>query len=252
MTGPKQIVTKVINTAGTLVLSPPVGGFGYFINHGPRDKKKIALTFDDGPSQPCTEALIDAMGEIDVKGTFFCVGVNVRWHQDLLYRMHNEGHIIGNHSLEHSRKSGLKFGADDGHIAGGEKAISEVIGLRPQLYRPPWGWMTPWEGKRLTEAGYKIIGWDVYTLDWKWPEPDGQAVAKDAVQKTQPGSILLFHDANAGVKVWDKKETIRAIQHIVPLLRAQGYEFVTIPELLGIPAYQSLPQIPSSDREIQH
>jgi len=234
---PKQIATNVLNKAGTLILSPPVGGFGYFINHGPRDKKKIALTFDDGPSQPCTEALIHAMGEMDVKGTFFCVGVNVRWHQDLLRRMHNDGHIIGNHSGWHSRKSGLKFGPDDGHISDAERAISDVIGVRTKLYRPPWGWMAPWEGRRLTELGYKVIGWDVYTLDWKWPEPDGRAVGEDAISKTRPGSILLFHDANAGVKIWDKKETIRAIQHIVPKLRAQGYEFVTIPDLLSIPAY---------------
>lgn len=234
---PKRLAVNVLDKTGTLILSPPVGGFGYFINHGPRDKKKIALTFDDGPSMPCTEGLIDAMGELNVKGTFFCVGVNVRWHQDMLRRMHNEGHIIGNHSGWHSRKSGLKFGPDDGHISDGERAISDVLGVRPRLYRPPWGWMAPWEGKRLTDLGYKIIGWDVYTLDWKWPEPDGREVGEDAIRKTRPGSILLFHDANAGVRIWDKKETTRAIQHIVPRLRAQGYEFVTIPELLSIPAY---------------
>jgi peptidoglycan-N-acetylglucosamine deacetylase len=114
-----------------------------------------------------------------------------------------------------------------------------VIGVRPRLYRPPWGWMTPWEGKRLTDAGYKVIGWDVYTLDWKLPEPDGRMVAEDAARITQPGSILLFHDANAGVKIWNKTETIRAIKHIVPLLRSQGFEFVTVNELLGCPAYSA-------------
>jgi peptidoglycan/xylan/chitin deacetylase (PgdA/CDA1 family) len=237
---PKQMVIRALDKIGTTVLSPPIGGFGYFINHGPRTKKKIALTFDDGPSMPCTEALIDAMNVLNVKGTFFCVGVNIRWHPELVLRMHTHGHIIGNHSGWHSRKSGMKLGPDDGHIADAEQAISSIIGLRPCLYRPPWGWMTPWEGQRLTQAGYKVIGWDVYTLDWQWPEPNGRMVAEDACAKTQPGSILLFHDANAGVKLWDKKETIRAIQHLVPTLRAQGYEFVTIPELLNIPAYRPL------------
>jgi peptidoglycan/xylan/chitin deacetylase (PgdA/CDA1 family) len=240
---PKRLAAQVFDKTGTLLLSPPYGGFGYFINHGPRTERKIALTFDDGPSRPCTEALIDAMGELDVKGTFFCVGVNVRWHPELLLRMYNEGHVIGNHSGWHSRKSGLKLGPDDGHIADGARAIAEVLGVHPRLYRPPWGWLTPWEGQRLTQAGYSVIGWDVYTLDWKWPEPDGRAVAEDACRKTQPGSILLFHDANAGVRIWDKKETVRAIQHIVPALRAEGYEFVTIPELLKIPAYSQVQQL---------
>jgi peptidoglycan/xylan/chitin deacetylase (PgdA/CDA1 family) len=62
-------------------------------------------------------------------------------------------------------------------------------------------------------------------------------MAEDARRKTRPGSIILFHDANAGVKIWDKKQTIRAIQHLVPALRSDGYELVTVPELLNIPAY---------------
>lgn len=236
----RKLVTQVIDKTGTLLLSPPVGGFGYFKNHGPRTHKKIALTFDDGPSKPCTEQLLDAMAELDVKGTFFCVGVNAAWHPDLMRRMYAEGHVIGNHSLEHSRKAGLKFGDGDDHIDGGARIISEIIGCMPRLYRPPWGWLTPWEGQRLTKRGYTVVGWDVYTLDWQWPEPDGCVVAQDARRITKPGSILLFHDANAGVKHWEKTQTTRAIQEIVPALRADGYEFVTIPELLNIPAYAPL------------
>jgi peptidoglycan/xylan/chitin deacetylase (PgdA/CDA1 family) len=222
---------------GTLVLSPPFGGFGYFRNHGPRDQRKVAITFDDGPSKPCTEGLLDAMAELNVKSTLFCVGVNVAWHPDLVMRAYNEGHVIANHSYEHSRKAGLRLGNNCDHIDRGAKAISEIIGCRPRLYRPPWGWMAPWEGHRLTKRGYTIVGWDIRTADWQWPEPDGRWMAEEARKRTQPGSIILFHDANAGVKIWDKKQTIRAVRHLVPALRADGYEFVTIPELFNIPAY---------------
>lgn len=234
----KQIVTQAFDKTGTLALSPPVGGFGYFVNHGPRDKLKISLTFDDGPSRPSTEQLISVLRNLDIKATFFCPGVNARYHPDLLLQMHQEGHVIGNHSGWHSRKSGLKLGPDDGHIADGEQAICDAIGMRPLLYRPPWGWMTPWEGRRLNQVGYKIIGWDVYTLDWHMPEIDGSQLAADACRDAQPGSIMCFHDAKAWEKVWHKTETIRAVQQIVLTLRDQGYEFVTIPELLTIPAYR--------------
>ena len=234
---PKQLAITTLDKTGTLILSPPVGGFGYFRNHGPRDVRKVAITFDDGPSQPCTEALLDAMAELNVRGTFFCVGVNTRWHPKLVRRAYEAGHDIANHSWEHSRKAGVRLGKNCDHIDRGAEAIADAIGVRPRLYRPPWGWMTPWEGRRLTQRGYTVVGWDVYTLDWQWPEPDGQMMAEVAHRATKPGSIILWHDANAGVKNWDKKQTIRAIQHLVPALRADGYECVTASELLGVPAY---------------
>src|SRR6266542_6794596 len=125
---PKQLATAAVNRSGTWLLSPPNGGRRYFRNHGPRNQRKIALTFDDGPSRPCTEELLDAMGEMNVKGTFFCVGVNVKWHPDLVLRMFSEGHIVANHSYEHSRKAGIRLGNDYRHIDGGAHEISRVIG----------------------------------------------------------------------------------------------------------------------------
>jgi peptidoglycan/xylan/chitin deacetylase (PgdA/CDA1 family) len=232
----KEIAKNTINKTGTFLLSPPYGGMGQIINHGPRDVRKVAITFDDGPSRPCTEALLDTMGELDVKGTFFCVGVNTRWHPDLLARAFAEGHIIGNHSMQHSRKAGIKF-SGAAHIEDAEKEIVQVIKKRPLLYRPPWGWLTPWEAGRLHNRGYTIVGWDIYTRDWMWPEPDGKIVAEEGMAKVKPGSIFLFHDANAGVEIWDKKQTALAIRHLVPALRREGYEIVTVPELLNVPAY---------------
>jgi peptidoglycan/xylan/chitin deacetylase (PgdA/CDA1 family) len=180
------------------------------------------------------------MRNLNVKGTFFCLGGNVRYNPDLLLQMYNEGHIIGNHSDSHSRKEGLKLGSDNKHIIDGEQAISEILGVKPKFYRPPWGWLTPWEGQRLTQAGYTIIGWDVYTLDWQTPEVDGLTLARDAYRDTKPGSIMCFHDAKPWEKFCEKRETNRAIAALVPMLRDQGYEFVTIPELLGLPAYAPL------------
>jgi len=235
----KQMAIKAFDTAGTKLLSPPVGGFGYFTNHGPRTKRKVALTFDDGPSRPCTENLLDAMRKLDVKGTFFCLGVNTRYNPDLLLQTYNEGHVVGNHSGWHSRKTGLMIGPNNHHITDGEDAIREVIGVRPLFYRPPWGWLTPWEGRRLTKAGYTIIGWDVYTLDWVIPEVDGLTLAHDACRDTKPGSIMCFHDAKPWEKNWEKTQTTRAVQTLVPILRDQGYEFVTVAELLDTPAYSS-------------
>lgn len=233
---PRYMVRRTLDKTGNLLLSPPLGGLGQIRNHGSRQRRTIALTFDDGPCRPCTAALLDAMAELKVKGTFFCVGLNTISHPDLVARTYAEGHEIGNHSMRHLRKEGVKLGGGD-HIDQAAREITSVIGCEPRLYRPPWGWLTPWEGYRLHKRGYTIVGWDVYTLDWQIPEPDGQRTAETILSKTRPGSIILLHDAFPGVALWDKKQTIRAVQQIVPALRAEGYEFVTVSELLNVPAY---------------
>ncbi|NTU77949.1 MAG: polysaccharide deacetylase family protein [Chloroflexales bacterium] len=231
------LARTLFDKTGIFFLTPPIGGLGNYRNHGPRTQRKIALTFDEGPSRPCTEELVAVMDEMNVKGTFFCVGYNVSVHPDLTRRMFDTGHVIGNNSQFHYRSGSLKPGGDGQHIDESERIIREVIGCRPRLYRPPWGWLTPWESARLAQRGYAIIGWDVRTIDWQTPEPDGLQVAEKAIKDTQPGSILLFHDGVAMQSSWNKRETTRAIRHMIPALRAQGYEFVTVPELLDIPAY---------------
>lgn len=232
----KQAVAKIIDTAGTLTLSPPYGGFGFYHNHGSRSKRNIALTFDDGPNKPSTKNLLDAMDELNVRGTFFCLGIHVEKHPDLIQRMYATGHVVANHSMLHARKDSLML-SGGAHIDDCERAIVDVLGRRPLLYRPPWGWLTPWEGKRLSQRGYAVIGWDVYTLDWKLPEIDGGTLAEGIYRDVKPGSIILLHDSNGIVPESHKIEMVRAVQQLVPRLRAEGYEFVTVPDLLGIPAY---------------
>jgi peptidoglycan/xylan/chitin deacetylase (PgdA/CDA1 family) len=235
----KRLATKLIDTAGNLLLGVPFGGFGFFHNHGPRTARKVALTFDDGPSRPSTENLLDAMDALNVRGTFFWVGAHVQRYPELVQQAYAAGHVIGNHSMLHSRKAGLMLNGG-AHIDDSAHEIAKVIGRQPQLYRPPWGWLTPWEGRRLSQRGYKVIGWDVYTLDWKVPELDGGTIAQGICRDVHPGSIILLHDAYAVVSECHKSEMVRTVQQVVPQLRAEGYEFVTIPELLGIPAYVPL------------
>lgn len=232
----KSTATSAVNGAGNLLLSPPHGGFGFYHNHGPRNVRKVAFTFDDGPSKPATEHLLDTLGELDVKVTFFCVGLSVTWHPDVLSRTYNEGHVIGNHSMMHSRKAGLMpIGGE--HIDAATREIEQVIGQSPRLYRPPWGWLTPWEGMRLRQRGYNVIGWDIYPDDWKLPEVAAEELVNFIWPKIQPGSIILFHDSVSNHYNWEKKQTARAVRMLTPRLRNEGYEIVTVPELLNIPAY---------------
>ncbi len=232
----RATITHSIDQLGNLFLSPPHGGFGYYHNHGPRTRRAVAFTFDDGPSKPCTELLLDTLGELGIKATFFCVGLSVQWHPDVVQRAFAEGHVIGNHSMMHSRKASLMpWGGD--HIDKATTVIKQVIGRPPRLYRPPWGWLTPWEGQRLHQRGHTAIGWDIYPDDWKVPEVPAEQLVAQIKPLIRPGSIILMHDAVSNQIRWEKTETARAVRLLTPWLRAEGYEIVTVPELLGISAY---------------
>jgi peptidoglycan/xylan/chitin deacetylase (PgdA/CDA1 family) len=231
----KALGRKALDAVGNTLLSPPRTGFGYYVNHGPRSSRRIALTFDDGPNTPSSERLLDALGELDVKVTFFCVGVNIRQCPEVVRRAHAAGHDIGSHSMQHRRASAFKTNAE--HIEDAEREIESVIQQRPALYRPPWGWLTPWEGRRLAARGYQTIGWDVSTPDWEMPTPSGKSMADLVCEDARPGSIVLFHDGRAFQARWEATETIAAIRDLVPRLRADGYQFCTVSELLGVPAY---------------
>lgn len=230
---------RAFDVTGNVLLRPPRSGFGYFRNHGPRDRKRVALTFDDGPNQPSSERLLDALGEMGVPATFFCVGVNVERAPQIVRRAFEAGHDIGSHSMEHRRECALRLSGSS-HIDSASRLLEQTLGARPLLYRPPWGWLTPWEGKRLSERGYTVVGWDVFTLDWVTPPPPGERLAHEARRRVKPGSIVLFHDGRPFQPSWQAEETLAAVRRLVPPLRDAGYEFVTASNLLGVPAYAPL------------
>jgi len=234
-----QLMYTAGDRVGNRLLCPPRTAFGRYVNHGPRDHRRIALTFDDGPSKGATDHLLDTLADLDVRATFFCVGENVAVNPELVVREFQAGHAIGNHSLAHSRGAGLSLGDTD-HIDRGARAISDAIGVEPTIYRPPWGWLTPWEARRLHRRGYAIIGWDVYTLDWPIPEPPAAGIADSVIADLRPGSIVCLHDAFPLEPIFEKQVTAEVVRTIVPRLIDDGYEFVTVPELLDIPAFRTV------------
>lgn len=237
--GPSRstLVHEAIGLVGNSLLRPPLGGFGRVHTHGPRSTRRVAITFDDGPNEPATSDVLDVLKQHGAKATFFCVGINALRYPDTVRRAYHEGHVIANHSMLHRRKSGL-MPTDDGHIDECEDVLSELLGVRPALYRAPWGWVSPWETRRLLERQFEIIGWDVDTDDWKRPSPSGERIAERIRDKVRPGSIVLFHDGLAGWFELEKPDTARGLDLALSALSREGLECVTVSELLGVPAYR--------------
>lgn len=203
-----------------------------FILQGPTDQNRVALTFDDGPDPRFTEDVLNVLSEYNVPATFFVLGSRAVAYPELVQRMMNEGHIVANHTYFHPN---LVEEGDiptlEREVRRTEDAINEILGYRPSLFRPPYGFLYEELVEKLAELQYRVIGWSVDSLDWQEDPPE--VIAENVLSNVQPGAIILLHDGAD----WDgdRTNTIAALRQIIPALQEQGFEFVTVPELVNIP-----------------
>lgn len=204
-----------------------------FLTNGPRSAKLVALTFDDAPDPRFTPAILDILAKNDVCATFFVVGARASKHPAIVKRIHQEGHIIGNHSYNHAVLSKLSLTDYSKQIWRTDAVIRNIVGYSPHFIRPPYGELLPQQVKWSKQFGFTIVNWDVDSVDWK-NNPNSASIIKNIRRTLQPGSIILQH-AGGGYGQ-DLSGTIHALPWLIQLLRSKGYELVTIPELLSQPA----------------
>lgn len=194
--------------------------------HGSRDQQRIALTFDDGPDPVRTPALLDLLGELNVKATFFLLGADVDANPELCARIAREGHEIGNHTYTHRYLPLARSRCVATELAATDKAIERATGITPTIARPPYGGRSPRNVRVFDRLAKRLVLWDVNSFDWKGaPARD---VAQRVLERVRPGSIVLMHDARDGGEV-----TIDAVRMLIPELRARGYELATVSAMLG-------------------
>lgn len=198
---------------------------------GPNGRKQVALTFDDGPDQKYTDQILTILKKNQVRATFFVVGRQVKAHPDMLKRIHHEGHIIGNHSWGHPSLSQLSDQQVAQEMNQTNHAVKQLIGKEMRLMRPPYGAV---KGKvdLLEQMGYEMIQWNIDTLDWKKGRT-AEDIINTVKSNLAPGSIILEHNGGGS-----RTETVKSLPHLIEYLRQQGYQFVTIDEMLQVPAYK--------------
>ena len=180
--------------------------------------RQIALTFDDGPDYFGQE-LLDFLAERNVKVTFFYIGNQISKYKDNVYRAYNEGHEIGNHSWSHPVLSTMKNEGIMEELNSTSNAIFEVTGAYPTVFRPPYGSKND---RLLSICGMPCILWSVDTLDWKYRDVD--YVTDQIVKGASDGAVILVHEIH--------KTTIAAAKIAIDKLLEDGWEFVTITELM--------------------
>ena len=194
---------------------------------GPAAGRRIALTFDDGPSV-YTPQVLAILNRYGVHATFFEIGRQVGPLAATSRAVIRSGDVIGDHTWSHPDLNAANASAQ---LRSARAVIHRVTGFRPCLMRPPYGIAPPDVVGIARSLGMLTVQWDVDPADWS--RPGAATIAQRVLSAARPGSIVVMHDGGG-----DRSETVAALGTIVPELLARGYHLVTVPQLLGLrPAY---------------
>jgi peptidoglycan/xylan/chitin deacetylase (PgdA/CDA1 family) len=194
------------------------GGDGQVVRHGPRGRKLVALTFDDGPSS-YTPDILRILRKKKARATFFMLGDQVAADPGTARRVLAAGHEIGNHSADHALLPGYS------NLKRANRQIREATGFKPCLFRPPYGALSSSVVQSAKDLGMKSVIWDIDTVDWSTP---GSGAIRSRASAAGNGSIVLMHDGGG-----PRSQTVDALPGAIDNLRSRGYRFVTVTRLLG-------------------
>lgn len=183
------------------------------------EPRKIALTFDDGPHPVYTEEMLEVLEEYEVPATFFLLGQNIEGHEEVVRSIAEKGHLIGNHTFHHVQITGMSREQAFEEIDKTSRLIESVTGKGTEYVRPPFGTWN--EG---LEEGLDLIPvmWTIDTKDWMTENVD--AIVEHVVKNAGENDIILMHDSY--------ESTVQATERVIALLKAKGFEFVTVDEVL--------------------
>jgi peptidoglycan/xylan/chitin deacetylase (PgdA/CDA1 family) len=202
----------------------------------PVQEKIVALTYDDGPNPPHTEALLDTLARQGVKATFFLKGRNVEAFPESVDLVIQAGHEIGNHSYFHKPMIALSEAEMLEEVVRTNTLIKQHTGYEPTLFRPPFGLQGPGLKMALDRLGMTSILMSTHGVDWE--EGDPRLIASAVLENIEPGSIILLHDGHGDVddpaEQQSRAPTVEATRIIIDALQAKGYQFKTVGEMRAL------------------
>ena len=199
-----------------------------FCNNPLETEKKIALTFDDGPSIFTLEVLA-LLKKYNVKATFFCIGKNIETHPEILKQIIAEGHLVGNHSYSHSTFFDF-YNAEKirEEIQKTDVLLEKFTLKKINFFRPPYGVTTPSIRRALKKTGHKVIGWNIRSLDGGTKNQD--LILNRIIKRVSPGGIVLLHDTAS--------HSVLVLEQFLQFLQQNNYKVISSEELLNLKAYE--------------
>jgi peptidoglycan/xylan/chitin deacetylase (PgdA/CDA1 family) len=192
------------------------------------DKKEIAISFDDGPAKNYTKEILAILNAENVRATFFCIGNRIAGNEAVLKQICADGHIIGNHSYSHHfwfDMYAAKKMQDD--LKQMDAEMERVTGLKPKLFRPPYGVTNPNLAKAIKNGGYTPVGWSVRSMDTVIK--DGKKLFEKINNGIKPGAVFLFHDTS--------KTTLDILPEFIQEVKKRGYNIIPVDKLLALQPY---------------
>jgi peptidoglycan-N-acetylglucosamine deacetylase len=193
-----------------------------FIQSGPSDGNRIALTFDDGPTPGVTDLILDELKQRKLHATFFMIGERIAAAPDLARRVLAGGHEVGNHTFTHPKLTTLADEQVEAEIQKTQDIMGEVLNHRPAWFRPPYGALRQDQAGLLASRGLGIVLWSVDSRDWA--DPGEAEIIRKVLAETKAGSIIVCHDLH--------RQTADGVGPILDGLLERGFTFATLSALM--------------------
>ncbi|MGN7469432.1 polysaccharide deacetylase family protein [Brevibacillus sp. SAFN-007a] len=193
----------------------------------PTNSKVIALTFDDGPDPAYTPQIAALLKKYGAKSTFFVVGSRVNQYPEVVRSLAQDQHEIANHTFNHPDIRKLTPERLRDEVEKTQETIFAATGVRPALFRPPGGYYSESVVRTAKQAGFLIVMWSWHQDTRDWTDPGVKKIVDKVLGNARNGDIVLFHDYGG-----NRKQTVQALEQILPELQKRGYRFVTVSELM--------------------
>ena len=218
-------------SAGYQSMAPTGQWFGRTFIGTSRASRQLALTYDDGPNDPHTLRLLEVLAKHNVHATFFLIGGFLERRPDIAREVVKAGHIVGNHTFTHpwlTFKSAHEIRAQ---LSGCERALSDAVGPHSNLFRPPFGARRPAVLRIARHMGLETVMWNVTGYDWD--ASSAEQIEGKVTGKVRGGDVILLHDGGHRAFGTDRSFTVTASDRLISRYKSEGYEFVTIPQMMG-------------------
>jgi peptidoglycan/xylan/chitin deacetylase (PgdA/CDA1 family) len=201
-----------------------------FLESGPPEGNRIALTFDDGPTPGLTELILDRLKARSLVATFFMIGQNAAAAPELVRRVFSEGHAVGNHTYTHPKLGDLPDAQVESELARTQDILAEILNHLPTALRPPYGLFRKNQAPLARKLGLRVVLWSVDSRDWAQPGED--KITETILSQTKGGSIILCHELH--------RQTADCLDRVLDEFLVRQFQFVPVTAFLEDPA-RSLP-----------
>ncbi len=232
MLGLAAVGAGAVVFAGYHTMAPRSQLYGSTFIGTARDRRELALTFDDGPNDPYTLQLLEVLAKHSVKATFFLIGKFVDQRPDIVREVVSAGHVVANHTYTHPNlifKTQPEFRDE---LSRCERALDNAVGENhAALFRPPFGGRRPAVFRTLKKSALKPILWSVTGFDWSAKSSD--EIERKVTKHVRGGDVILLHDGGHLAFGTDRSYTVTATDHLIAGYKSEGYSFPTIPEMIA-------------------